>query len=249
VVFEDFIALAIPLLFVVFLAAERLIGGGRSFPEVRLWTLLGFAGLFVSGAVNAILPPLLAPSLTGLRLVDLSASGLAGAAPALVLTTFLTYWTHRIQHRFDALWRLGHQLHHAAARVDIASAMMFHPIDLMVQVGATTLAASLLGVSLPAAALAGLANFAIALFQHWNVRTPQWLGFVVQRPEAHCLHHERDVHARNFADLPVWDMLFGTFANPKTADVAVGFEPQRSRRILAMIFCIDVNRGQARAKL
>ena len=247
--FEDVAALAIPALFLAFLVAERLMGGGRAFPTVRYWTLLGFVGLFVSGAVNAILPAALTPHLGTIHLVDLSSLGLTGAGPAVVLTTFFTYWTHRIQHRFDILWRLGHQLHHGVARVDVASGMMFHPIDLVVQVGATTLAAALLGVTANAAALAGVANFVIALFQHLNVRTPRWVGYLVQRPEAHCLHHERDVHARNFGDLPVWDMLFGTFANPRTGEVQVGFAPERGRRVLAMIACIDVNQATGRAKL
>jgi sterol desaturase/sphingolipid hydroxylase (fatty acid hydroxylase superfamily) len=113
----------------------------------------------------------------------------------------------------------------------------------------TTLAATLLGVTPQAAAVAGLANFAVALFQHLNLAMPRWTGFVIQRPEAHVLHHERDVHSRNFGDLPVWDMLFGTYANPGTVDVAVGFEPERSRRIFAMLACIDVNKAQGRAKL
>lgn len=246
---EDSVMLAFPALFAGFLLLERMIGGGRPFPKIRFWTALGLIGFLLSGAVSAFVPMLVAPLLGALRVVDLAHLGLAGAAPALVLTTFFTYWTHRIQHRYDTLWRLGHQLHHGVARIDVASAMMFHPIDLVVQFTAATLASALLGVTPLAAAIAGAANFAIALFQHLNVRTPQWLGYLVQRPESHCLHHERDVHARNFGDLPLWDMVFGTFANPKTADVPVGFAPERGRRVWAMIFCIDVNRTEGRAKL
>lgn len=245
---DDLLTLAIPVIFIGFLLAERLIGGGRTFPGVRFWTLLGLAGLIVSGAANALMPMLFAPLLAPVRLVDLSGTGLAAALPVVVLTTFFTYWTHRIQHRFDILWRLGHQLHHSAARVDVASAMMFHPIDLFFQIGVTTLAAALLGATPQAAALAGVGNFVIAVFQHWNVRTPRWVGYIIQRPEAHCLHHERDVHARNFGDLPIWDMIFGTFANPATVDVPVGFADGRGRRVLAMILCQDVNQATGRAR-
>ncbi len=247
--FDDAVGLSFPAMFVAFLIAERAIGGGRTFPQVRYWTLLGFAGLFASAAVNAVVPIVAIPLLAPLRLVDLSVFGLLAALPTLVLTTFLTYWSHRVQHRFDALWRLGHQLHHAAARVDISSAMMFHPIDVTVQATMTTLAAALLGASPQAAAIAGVANFAIALFQHLNIVTPRWVGFLVQRPEAHTLHHERDQHTRNFGDLPIWDILFGTFANPATVETAVGFEPERGRRILAMLACIDVNKTEGRAKI
>lgn len=247
--FDDLVGLSIPLIFIVFLVTERAMGGGRSFAKVRFWTLIGFTGLVVSGAASTFIPLLLQPWLSAIHLIDLSKWALYGAIPAVVLTTFFTYWTHRIQHRFDALWRLGHQLHHGVVRVDIGSSMIFHPIDLLAQMAATSLASALLGITPHAAGLAGVAGFVIALFQHWNIATPQWVGYLVQRPESHCLHHERDVHARNFGDLPVWDMLFGTFVNPKTVDVAVGFEPDRSRRWMAMIFCVDVNKAEGRAKL
>ena len=247
--FDDLVGLSIPLIFVGFLVTERLIGGGRGFAKVRLWTLIGFLGLLVSGAASTFIPLLLTPWLGAIHLIDLSGWGLYGAIPAVVLTTFFTYWTHRIQHRFDLLWRVGHQLHHGVVRVDIGSSMIFHPIDLLVQVTATSVASALLGITPHAAGLAGVAGFVIALFQHWNIATPQWAGYLIQRPEAHCLHHERDVHARNFGDLPVWDMLFGTFVNPKTVDVPVGFEPERSRRWLAMICCVDVNRAEGRTRL
>lgn len=247
--FEDAATLAIPALFIVFLILEHLIGGGRTFPQIKLWTLLGIIGFTVTGFFNAILPALLTPYLGALRLTDLSSWGLWAAAPAVVLTTFFTYWTHRLQHRFDVLWRLGHQLHHSAARVDVASSAIFHPVDVLVQVSMTILATSLLGVSQNAAALAGTIGFFFAVFQHWNVKTPAWIGYVVQRPEAHCLHHERDVHARNFGDIVWWDMLFGTYENPRSFAGQVGFEPERGRRFWPMVFFTDVNQTQNRAKL
>ena len=127
--------------------------------------------------------------------------------------------------------------------------MIFHPIDVFVQFFWATLAATLLGVSAQAAGLAGVLGFAIALYQHWNVATPRWVGYIIQRPEAHVLHHEYNVHSRNFGDMPVWDMVFGTYAPPVNVDVEVGFEPARSRRWLAMLAFVDVNATEGRLKL
>jgi sterol desaturase/sphingolipid hydroxylase (fatty acid hydroxylase superfamily) len=247
--FIDAAALAIPVLFIVFLLSERLIGAARSFPQIRHWTLLGILGFLVTGVVNALAPALFVSNLGSVHALDFSRFGLWGAAPTIVVTTFITYWTHRLQHRFDLLWRAGHQLHHSVARVDVPSAAIFHPTEVLVQVAATTLASALLGVSAEAAALAGVLGFFLAVFQHWNVRTPRWLGWFIQRPEAHCLHHERDIHARNFGDITWWDMLFGTYANPAAFDGAVGFAPERGRRVLSMIAFIDVNQAQNREKL
>ena len=106
------------------------------------------------------------------------------------------------------------------------------------------IAAGLLNVTPHAAAWGGLWGFAVGLYQHRDVRTPAWTGWIIQRPEAHMLHHERDVHARNFGDMPLWDRLFGTYGEPVDRDVELGFEPERTRRWLAMLAMVDVNRTE-----
>ncbi|GGY44846.1 hypothetical protein GCM10007148_12230 [Parvularcula lutaonensis] len=35
--------------------------------------------------------------------------------------------------------------------------------------------------------------------------------------------------------MPLWDMLFGTFANPKEGRVEYGFEPENALRIKDML--------------
>lgn len=246
---DDAINLSIPVFFLLFLLLERLIGGGRPFPAIRFWTLFGIIGFLASGVISVLVPSLVAPALTWAHLLDLSRWGFWGVLPTVILTTFLTYWSHRIQHRFDLLWRLGHQLHHSVLRVDVASGMIFHPIDVCVQFTMATLAATLLGVSASAAGMAGALGFVIALYQHLNVATPAWVGWIIQTPEQHMRHHERDVHARNFGDMPLWDRIFGTYAAPADRPIDVGFAPERSRRWLAMLLCVDVNQAQNRAKI
>jgi len=247
--FQTATALSLPLVFAAMMLLEPLIGAGRPMPAIRGWRAIGAAGLTVSLLCNALMPLVLLPLLPKWRAAHLAGWGLWGALPTLVLTTFFTYWSHRIQHRFDILWRLGHQLHHGVARVDIASAMIFHPVDLMVQIVMTLLAAQLLGVTPDAAALAGGLGFFVALYQHWNIATPAWTGWFIQRPEAHILHHAFDVHARNFGDMPIWDRLFGTYAEPTGDEIRVGFSPEAMRRWPAMIAFVDVNAGSGRARL
>jgi sterol desaturase/sphingolipid hydroxylase (fatty acid hydroxylase superfamily) len=241
--------LCLPVVFILFMGLEAFMPSGRAMPDVPHWRLIGLAGLIVTLLVNGLLPFLIIPWLPNMTIVDIGYWGLWAALPTLVLTTFLTYWTHRIQHRFDLLWRAGHQLHHGVARVDIASAMIFHPVDVTVQLMMTLVAAGILNISPEAGAVAGVSGFVIALYQHWNVRTPAWTGWFIQRPEAHLLHHERDVHARNFGDMPVWDRLFGTYAAPREEPVTIGFEQGRARRWLAMLAFVDVNRAEGRLRL
>src|SRR5262245_57680688 len=92
-----------------------------------------------------------------------------------------------------------------------------------------------------AAALVGYVAAFYGMFQHWNVHTPQWLGYLIQRPEAHCEHHRLGVHAYNYGDLPVWDLLLRTFRNPRTFSGACGFESPADRRLLDMLAWRNVN--------
>jgi sterol desaturase/sphingolipid hydroxylase (fatty acid hydroxylase superfamily) len=247
---DTVVLVAIVASFFVFMAIEALIPAKRAMPEVPHWRLIGVAGFVLTILVNALSPLAILPLFANIHLLDLSRWGLWAAIPTIVLTTFFTYWSHRLQHRFDVLWRLGHQFHHGVARVDIASAFIFHPVDVFVQVFWTVLAAVLLGVDPAAGAIAGIAGVWISLYQHWNIDTPRWTNWLIQRPEAHMLHHEFDVHARNFGDMPVWDMLFGTYVNPARADdIRVGFEQGRARRWLAMMAFVDVNQAQGRERL
>ena len=98
-----------------------------------------------------------------------------------------------------------------------------------------------LGLDPLAAALVGVIAALAGIFQHWNVRTPRWLGYFIQRPESHSRHHERGVHARNYADLPVFDILFGTFHNPRHFAAATGFFDGASSRVPDMLLGRDVS--------
>ena len=242
--FDTAMLIALPATFLLLLAVEALIPSGREMPKIRYWPLIGLAGFALTLGVFVGAPLLIVPFLpASMVVVDLSSWENWAAIPVWMLTTFFGYWAHRIMHYFDVLWRAGHQLHHGVARVDVSSAMIFHPVDITIQgVLAGLLAAGLTGATAHAAAWAGLWGFFVGVFQHMDVRTPAWTGWIIQRPEAHLLHHERDVHARNFGDMPLWDRLFGTYGAPVERPVTLGFIPGRSRRWLAMLAMIDVNK-------
>jgi sterol desaturase/sphingolipid hydroxylase (fatty acid hydroxylase superfamily) len=80
-----------------------------------------------------------------------------------------------------------------------------------------------------------------------NVRTPQWLGYVLQRPEAHGVNHARGVHAYNYGNLAIWDLAFSTFRNPATFDDPVGFYDGASSRTGAMLLGRGVSRAPTAA--
>lgn len=215
----------------------------RKYVPVKHWHWIG-ASFFLLIMVTATVTPLLwaKTGLPMLRVFDLRSIGWWGYPLGLSLVTFISYWWHRAEHKFDIFWRMTHQLHHSALRVDIAGAFYTHPLEVVVKSTLGILiGAVFLGLQPLVAAAVSMTTAFLAIFQHWNVRTPRWLGLFIPRPEMHGLHHEYGVHARNYADLPLWDMLFGTYVNPSSFDGRVGFEPQASARIGAMLLMRDVN--------
>jgi hypothetical protein len=77
-------------------------------------------------------------------------------------------------------------------------------------------------------------------FYHANIRTPKWLGYFIQRPEHHSIHHQLDVHRYNFGDLTLWDRLFGTFKEAEAFAPACGFPGRHEERLAEMMVFKDV---------
>jgi sterol desaturase/sphingolipid hydroxylase (fatty acid hydroxylase superfamily) len=147
-----------------------------------------------------------------------------GALIGYVLITFVFYWWHRARHEIPVLWRWLHQVHHSPVRIECAMSFYKHPLEIAINgVLSSTVLYVLVGLPPATAAIVVAITGVAELAYHWNVRTPYWLGFVFQRPEMHRRHHERDWHRDNYSDLPVWDMLFGTFHNPRVTPVECGF--------------------------
>lgn len=178
-------------------------------------------------------------------LVDGAALGTWGGALVGILVYELAhYGYHRAAHSWRWLWRLGHQMHHSAESLDAFGALYLHPIDAaLFTTWAVLVFYPLLGLTPEAGAIAAAFLAFNAAFQHANIRTPRWLGTIVQRPESHAIHHGRGIHAYNYADLPLWDMLFGTYRNPKAGDEprTEGFYNGASSRIGAMLTFHDVS--------
>jgi sterol desaturase/sphingolipid hydroxylase (fatty acid hydroxylase superfamily) len=80
----------------------------------------------------------------------------------------------------------------------------------------------------------------LAVIQHMNIRTPQWLGYLVQRPESHSVHHGRGIHHYNYSDLPLFDIVFGTFRNPKEFVTVSGFYDGASAKVPQILVFKDI---------
>ena len=223
-------------------AALDLVARARSFPDVSYWRLKGlaFAALYFGLATYS---PLLWDSWLGeYQLLNGAALPLwAQIAAGFLLLELGIYAWHRTMHNTPFLWRWFHQMHHSAERVDIWGAFYFSPLDM---VGWSLLGSLCLvggfGIGAEAAIAVGVFITFLSMFQHSNIRTPHWLGYLVVRPESHTLHHQRGVHRYNYCDLPLWDMVFGTFRNPRAWMGQAGFYDGASGRMGDMLLGRDI---------
>jgi len=227
----------------VMMVAERL-APGRSWPRVSGWLRRALAANAVQVAVVYLAGVAWDPWLQRVR--PWSADGLGvvgGAVVGYVVITFVYYWWHRWRHEVEFLWRWFHQVHHSPQRIEVITSFYKHPFELVANgILSSAILYVLVGVGPEAAALTVTMTGLAELFYHWNVATPYWLGFVVQRPESHCVHHQEGLHSFNFADLPLWDWLFGTLRNPRRWSARCGFG-ERELELRAMLRGADVSRA------
>ncbi len=153
-----------------------------------------------------------------------------------VTITFIYYWWHRARHEVPFLWRHLHQLHHSPARLEVLTSFYKHPGEILTNalLSSATLYL-LLGLDARAVGLSVLATGIAELFYHMNIATPRVLGLLFQRPEMHRIHHQRGRHRCNYSDLPIWDMLFGTYANPARVEIETGFPNGNEKRLWPLL--------------
>src|SRR5690606_30758521 len=133
---------------------------------------------------STYLPLLWDKYLAPYQVLDLTTLGSLGGFVVGLLVYELGAWAyHRSLHHFSWLWRF-HQTHHSGERLDTFSAFVFHPLDVLGWTALGSLCLVLLvGVTPEAARYLILTITWLSIFQHTNVKTPRWLGYVIQRPE------------------------------------------------------------------
>lgn len=223
-------------IFAVFAFADWY-GRRTDFPDIRYWRIMGVVSAILYFTIATFAPFLWDEWLGARQLIDGSVLPFwAQVVSGFLVLEFGIYFWHRAMHSWDPLWRVTHQMHHAAERVDVWGAYYFHPLDML---GWSLLGSLCLvwvfGMSPEAALVVAVLTTIPGIFQHLNIRTPHWLGYFVQRPESHLIHHQRGVHAFNYGDIPLPDMIFGTFRNPREWEGQNGFHDGSTKQIPEML--------------
>ena len=165
-----------------------------------------------------------------------------GGLLAYFIVTFVFYWWHRWRHDVNFLWLTFHQVHHSPQRIETITSFYKHPLEIIcnsILIGSINFL--ILGLSVESAAFCLLYSSVGEYIYHLNIKTPHFMGYFFQRPEMHRIHHEQSKHYNNFSDLPIWDMLFGTYKNPLEMKGACGFKSGRENLLFKMLMFKNVN--------
>lgn len=141
--------------------------------------------------------------------------------------SLINYWAHRLKHSWKVAWKYLHTMHHSPTHMDSLLAFYRHPLEMIVNaIVLFVLGKLVFGVSVEAVAMALVIEGCLEVFHHSNIKTPRWmrpLGYLVQIPEQHLVHHMRGMHRYNYSPLTLWDSIFGTVQFPSTNNIHTGF--------------------------
>ena len=155
--------------------------------------------------------------------------------------TFVFYWWHRLRHESDFLWRALHQIHHSAGRIEMMTAFYKHPLEITINsVLISIVLFPILGLQPEAAIFYNIFAATGEFFYHSNIKTPHFMGYFLQRPEHHSIHHQYNVHRYNYGDITWWDRIFGTFKDSHEFADRCGFNQKEEVQLGKMLVFKDV---------
>ncbi len=149
---------------------------------------------------------------------------------AVVILDMMIYWQHVAFHKIPVLWRL-HKVHHADRDLDASSGLRFHPVEIVVSMVYKIVIVVALGAPILAVIIFEIILNACAIFNHANVRLPQWLERILRRvivtPALHRIHHSivpRETNSNYGFSVIWWDQIFRSFTAQPKGDLVLGLK-------------------------
>lgn len=137
---------------------------------------------------------------------------------AVLIVNICGYFAHRLVHTIPFLWKF-HAVHHSSRELDWLAAARVHPLDQIFIRAFAIIPIYILGFTKEVFGAYLIVALFHGIFIHSNVRFKfNFLRGIITTPEYHHWHHSNHTSARNknFAgQLPILDMLFGTYYHPK----------------------------------
>ena len=218
------IALWQAVLLGIFVSWERLVPA-NFYAKPNKWDLW-WVGICATGAswLRVLLWLWLALDFQGL--IELPGSWLLQGFIFYAIYSFGMYWMHRIKHSWSWLWRYVHRLHHAPAHMESKIAYWRHPVEMLINsVYLVIIGGYVFGLSPEAIAVTLAIEASLETFHHANIKFPArlfWVGYIIQTPPMHLVHHEFGQHRWNYAPF-LWDAIFRTIRFAPQDGTRLGF--------------------------
>jgi len=134
-------------------------------------------------------------------------------AMALVVSSALVYWRHRLLHR--PWWYAFHKRHHEFHHVSILAANYNHPVEMVFVAAETGITMNVMTYAFDTHAYALSLWFVLVTIgnaiDHCGYNVHFWvmpLGMGSSHAKFHDIHHRQ--LTCNFANTPIWDIVFAT---------------------------------------
>ncbi|MDD5267435.1 MAG: sterol desaturase family protein [Methylococcales bacterium] len=153
------------------------------------------------------------------------------AVLSFLMLDLLVYLWHKACHSFDGLW-MFHRVHHNDPYLNITTSFRIHFLELVSTSFLKATLIILLGIEQTMVLTSEAIMTLFIMFHHTNISFvgEKLLGYVIIVPALHRTHHssQRSEHDSNYgAVLSLWDRLFGTLSELKSAEIGIkGSSPQ-----------------------
>ncbi|MDH5480938.1 MAG: sterol desaturase family protein [Nitrosomonas sp.] len=206
----------------------------RHFPVMRQWFyhwtgIIIFATFWLGGLL--LIWPIVPELWDGLSTLSLWKQVML----TYLLYSFIAYWYHRLRHSMPLLWRYLHYMHHSPAHMDTRVTFWRHPLEIVIDSLVVLLVGKLIGASAEVIIGVLIVESMLEIFHHSNLHSPKclrWLGYFIQLPEQHLIHHQYALHRWNYGTITFWDTLFGTVRVPQQWQGKVGLPEWKNTRQL-----------------
>lgn len=152
-----------------------------------------------------------------------SVVGILGSAMLVMLvSSFIYYWLHRVQHESLFWWRI-HATHHHITKMGCMRGDRTHPLEWATLMLGTPVALALFGANDGVMAVTGAFGVWNGILNHSNlpIRTLPVYDWVFATAPQHHAHHalERRQADSNYGCMIIlWDRLFGTYCGDSEVD-------------------------------
>ncbi|MDA0688531.1 MAG: sterol desaturase family protein [Proteobacteria bacterium] len=133
----------------------------------------------------------------------------------MLISSFIYYWLHRVQHESLFWWRI-HATHHHITKMGCMRGDRTHPLEWATLLVATPTALALMGASDGVMAVAGAFGIWSGTLNHSNLPLKSmpvydWLFATAQQHHVHHAHLRRQADSNYGCNLIIWDRVFGTY--------------------------------------